>query len=150
VVYSVARSVYAEIGPGKKTLQVVDPMAVLAAGGLVAAQNEAGGIRFCYEFSAFVGDFALNVADGTTALDYAALGAELRLADGPQKIYFEFHGGERFAGRESGSESDTHRGVGNVAENAAVHCTHWIKVPGASLKNDYDLALAGFGDFKSN
>ena len=47
-------------------------------------------------------------------------------------------------------EGFTYRRVGNVAKNSAVHCTHGIKVPGASLQNDYDVAFAGFRDFKSN
>jgi hypothetical protein len=122
----------------------------LTTGGLVPAQYQTGGIGFCDQFSGFVGDFAFDVADSTAALNNAAFSAQQNLTNRAQKINFEFDGSEGFAGRESGGESDAHRGVGNVAEDATVHSAHRVKMPGAGLKNDHDVASAGFRDFKSN
>jgi len=63
-------------------------------------KDEARGIGLGYQFCRFVGDSAFDIADGATALDDVALGAQFGDANGTQEIDFEFDSGERFAWRE--------------------------------------------------
>ena len=61
---------------------------VLAAFGGVAAEDEAGGGGFGDEAFLFVGDLALDVADGAAAADYFAFGFEEGGPDGAEEINF--------------------------------------------------------------
>src|SRR5579859_3763234 len=99
-----------------------------AAGGLVTAQDQAGGVGFGDQLAVFVGDFTFDVADGAAALNDAAFGAQFGDAHGAKEIDFEFYGGERLAGSKGAGEGNAHGGVGNVAQDAAVDGAHRIEM----------------------
>jgi hypothetical protein len=88
--------------------------------GLMDAKRQTRGSRFRDQSVLLVGDGALDVADRLAQPHDRSFRFELCLPDRAKEIDFQFHGSKGFIWDESTSKRYAHRGIGNVAKNAAV------------------------------
>ena len=88
--------------------------------GLLAAKRQTRGSRFRDQSVLLVGNGALDVADRLAPPHDRSFRFELCLPDQAKEIDFQFHGSNGFIWGESTSKRYAHRGIGNVAKNAAV------------------------------
>src|SRR6185295_6263000 len=104
------------------------PRAASAALGGLAAEDHAGAVELGDEAAGVVGDVALEEAEGAGALDEVGGGGEVSGPDRLEELAGESEGGEGLVVLEGGGEGGAHRGVGEVAEDAAVEGAHGVGV----------------------
>jgi len=101
----------------------------LASFRLLPAEDLAGAARFRHELPLRKSnDITLEIDHGLAAIHDPRPGFEQSVRHGPEVIDLEFNRGERFALLEERCAGKSHRGVSQVAENAAVQRAHRIRV----------------------
>src|SRR6266568_9042433 len=95
---------------------------------LRAAQGHAraGGTR--HQATVRIGYVALDQSDRASTLNAVGRGRQASLPDRAEEIDFQLERGERLAVFERAGVSKAHRGVGQVAQDAAVDGAHRIGV----------------------
>src|SRR5262249_38583018 len=116
------------------------PPRAATARGLLSAQRHArrGGSR--HEGVPLVGDVTLEQAEALAGLHEPTRRAQLRLPHRLEEIDLQLDGREGLALGERAGVGDPHRGVGDVAQHAAVQGAHWVGVPAARLQLHDGLA----------
>src|SRR3954454_16393695 len=114
--------------------------AALPALRLFALQREAGAGRLRDQPSLIVGDRALGDADGASTLEDAADRNEVRCANRPDEIDFQFQRRKTFALLEHRRVCRPHGDIGDVAEDAAVQRSHRVVMPRVGIELEARLA----------
>src|SRR5204863_9841129 len=119
-----------------------------------AAQNEAGRIGLGDALPVLVGHFALDISHVLATVGYSRLGAQPRSPDRTEEVDAEIYAGEPFIRCQGRRERHSHRGVREVAEDAAMQGAHWIEVlrtglhgaDGAAIRHCFDGEADQLGD----
>lgn len=123
---------------------------MLAAAGLVAAESHAGAGGEGDAVAFGISDCAFGEADCFAALYDAAFGREAIFPDRLEEIDFEFESGEGLVVGECGSVGESHGGIGDVAQDAAVKSAHGIGVIVARFEGQQGFARANFFEAETN
>jgi hypothetical protein len=76
-------------------------------------------------------------------MNHAGFGAQLCFPHRPQKIDFQFQGGETLAIGQRAAISRTHRGIGDITQHSAVKRPHRIRVALGGFEFDDRSAIRG-------
>src|SRR6266849_2717177 len=117
---------------------------------LIAAQRQAGAGRLRDQPASVVGHRAFGEADGLPALDDDAVGDEMRLFDGSEKVDLELQRREALALFERRGVRHAHRRVGDVAEDPAVQRAHRVGMPAVGVERELRAPCFDGHESKSN
>lgn len=95
---------------------------------LRTAQSHACTRGAAYQSTLGIGQIALDQSDGASALDDIGRGRQARLPDWTEEIDLQFERGECLLVLQRAGVGETHRGVGQVAQDPAVDSAHRIGV----------------------
>src|SRR5229473_3720194 len=108
----------------------------LASFGEPSPKSHTGARRARDQALLLVKDVAFDEAHNFAGANHPRFRAKRSFPDWPQKVDFQFDGGERLAFCQRAQVGNAHRGICQIAEHSAMKCPHRIRVSPAGFEID--------------